>query len=106
MALGWTANISSNKPVIEGTSRPSVPRGLSEMLLDDSEVRIDRVQWSYLSSVSHVTSYGIREATTRATPSAVPGPAVASYGQTSLSVRVQAVGVLRRCGRLPMRGSS
>jgi hypothetical protein len=41
-ALGWTANVSSNKPVIDGTSRPSVPKGLSELLVDDGEARIGR----------------------------------------------------------------
>jgi len=94
-ALGWIANVSSNKPVIDGTSRPSVPRGLSEVLVDDGEARIGRAQWSYLSSVSHVTWYGLRQAITSAAPSPVPGPGVASYGTTSLSVRAQGVCVLR-----------
>jgi hypothetical protein len=94
-ALGWTANVSSNKPVIEGTSRPSVPRGLSELLVDDGEARIGRAQWSYLSSVSHVTWYGLRQAITSAAPPPAPGPGVASYGTTSVSVRAQAVCVLR-----------
>ncbi len=94
-ALGWTANVSSNKPVIDGTSRPSVPKGLSELLVDDGDARIGRAQWSYLSSVSHVTWYGIREAL----PSTAPPPGIApspvSYGTASSSVRAQAVCVLR-----------
>lgn len=94
-ALGWTANVSSNKPVIDGTSRPSVPKGLSELLVDDGDARIGRAQWSYLSSVSHVTWYGLRQAITSAASSPAPSPGLASYGTTSSSVRAQAVGVLR-----------
>lgn len=94
-ALGWTANVSSNKPVIDGTSRPSVPKGLSELLVDDGKARIGRAQWSYLSSVSHVTWYGLRQAITSAAPSPAPSPGLASYGTTSSSVRAQAVCVLR-----------
>lgn len=94
-ALGWTTNVSSNKPVIDGTSRPLVPKGLSELLVDDGDARIGRAQWSYLSSVSHVTWYGIREAITSAAPSPAPSPGLASYGTTSSSVRAQAVCVLR-----------
>jgi len=95
-ALGWTANVSSNKPVIDGTSRPSVPRGLSELLVDDGEARIGRAQWSYLSSVSHVTWYGLRQAITSAAPSPAPSPGLASYGTTSSKgSRVRAMRRLR-----------
>ncbi|HEY1687786.1 MAG TPA: hypothetical protein VGF95_02875 [Solirubrobacteraceae bacterium] len=94
-ALGWTAKVSNNKPVIDGTSRPSVPRALSELLVGDGEARIGRAQWGYLSSVSHVTWYGLREAlpSTAPPPGIVPSPA--SFGTTSSSVRAQAACVLR-----------
>jgi hypothetical protein len=98
-ALGWTANVSSNKPVIDGTSRPSVPRGLSELLVDDGKARIGRTQWSHLSSVSPVTWYGLRQAITSAALSPAPSPGLASYGTTSSSVRAQAVCVLRAVRR-------
>ncbi|HUB73510.1 MAG TPA: hypothetical protein VL979_05695 [Solirubrobacteraceae bacterium] len=94
-ALGWTVKVANNKPVIDGTSRPSVPKGLSELLVGDAEARIGRAQWSYLSSVSHVTWYGLRQAITSAAPSPAPSAGLASYGTTSSSVRAQAVCVLR-----------
>lgn len=105
-SLGWTVKPNA-KPVIDGTSRPSVPFAIAELLVGDGEATIGKAQWSYLSSVSHVTWYGLREAlpSTAAPPGIVPRPA--SYGTTSSSVRVQAVCVLRgRFARLPMRGSS
>lgn len=94
-ALGWTVKTPNSKPEIDGTSRPSVAKGLSELLVDDGDARIGRAQWSYLSSVSHVTWYGLRQAL----PSTVPPPGIApspaSFETTSSSVRAQAVCVLR-----------
>jgi hypothetical protein len=53
-----------------------------------------QAQWSYLSSVSHVTWYGLRQAIT--SPAPTPGLAggLVSYGTTSSSVRAQALCVL------------
>ncbi len=94
-ALGWTVKTPNSKPEIEGTSRPSVPKGLSELLVEDGDARIGRAQWSYLSSVSHVTWYGLRQAlpSTAPPPGIVPSPA--SFETTSSSVRTQVVCVLR-----------
>lgn len=93
-SLGWTVKVSNNKPVIDGTSRPSVPSGIAELLVGDGEARIGRAQWSYLSSVSHVTWYGLRQAITSTAPTPGLGPGLATYGTTSSSVRAQALCVL------------
>lgn len=92
--LGWTVKVSNGKPIIDGTSRPSVPSGIAELLVGDGEARIGRAQWSYLSSVSHVTWYGLLQAVTSAAPTPGLGPGLATYGTTSSSVRAQALSVL------------
>jgi hypothetical protein len=93
-ALGW--NVKPNtKPVIDGTSRPSVPQGITELLVGDDDARIGKAQWSYLSSVSHVTWYGLRQAITSTTPAPGVAGGLVSYGTTSSSARAQAVCVLR-----------
>jgi hypothetical protein len=86
--------VSNGKPVIDGTSRLSVPAGIAELLVGDDEARIGRTQWSYLSSVSHVTWYGLRQAITSTAPTPGLGPGLATYGTTSSSVRAQALCVL------------
>jgi hypothetical protein len=93
-ALGWTVKVSNTKPVIDGTSRPSVPAGIAELLVGDSEARIGKAQWSYLSSVSHVTWYGLRQAITSPVPTPGLAGGLVSYGTTSSSVRAQALCVL------------
>jgi hypothetical protein len=92
-ALGWSVK-PNTKPVIDGTSRPSVPSGIAELLVGDGEARIGRAQWSYLSAVSHVTWYGLRQAIT--SPALTPGlgGGLATYGTTSSSVRAHALCVL------------
>jgi hypothetical protein len=94
-ALDWTVKTPNSKPVIDGTSRPSVPKGLSELLVNDDDARIGRAQWSYLSSVSHVTWYGLRQALPSTAPPPGIAPSPASFETTSSSVRAQAVCVLR-----------
>jgi hypothetical protein len=93
-SLGWTVKVSNNKPVIDGTSRPSVPSGIAELLVGDGEARIGRTQWSYLSSVSHVTWFGLLQAITSPAPSPGLGPGLVTYGTSSSSVRAQALCVL------------
>jgi len=93
-SLGWTVKVASNKPVIDGTSRPWPGSGIAELLVGDGEARIGRAQWSYLSAVSHVTWYGLREALPRTAPTPGLGPGLATYGTTSSSVRAQALCVL------------
>jgi hypothetical protein len=93
-ALGWTVKASTNKPAIDGTSRPSVPSGIAGLLVGDGEARIGKAQWSYLSSVSHVTWYGLRQAITSPAPTPGLGPGLVTFGTTSSSVRAQALCVL------------
>ncbi len=93
-ALGWTVKASSNKPVIDGTSRPSVPSGIAELLVGDGEARIGRTQWSYLSSVSHVTWFGLLQAVTSPAPTPGLSPGLVTYGTTSSSARAHALCVL------------
>jgi hypothetical protein len=57
--------------------------------------RIGRVQWSYLSAVSHVTWYGLRQAITEAGTKSDLGPSLVSIGITLNSVRAQAVCILK-----------
>jgi hypothetical protein len=93
-ALGWGVKEHYGKPVIDGTHRRLVPSGITELLVDDGEARIGRTQWSCLSSVSHVTWYGLRQAVTSPTPTPGLAGGLVSYGTTSSSVRVQALCVL------------
>jgi hypothetical protein len=93
-SLGWGVTTRYSKPVIDGTSRPSVPAGIADLLVDDDEARIGKAQWSYLSAVSHATWYGLRQAITSDAPSPGPGPNLISFGTTSSSVRAQALCVL------------
>jgi hypothetical protein len=93
-SLGWTVEVSNNKPVVDGTSRPSVPSGIADLLVGDGEARMGRTQWSYLSSVSHVTWYGLRQAITSPAPAPRLRPGIATYGTTSSSLRTQALCVL------------
>jgi hypothetical protein len=92
--LGWTVKVSNTKPVIDGTSRPWPRSGIAELLVGDGEARIGGAQWSYLSSVSHVTWYGLRQAVTSDAPTPGLGPGLVTFGTTSSSVRAQALCVL------------
>jgi hypothetical protein len=93
--LDWTVKVSNNKPFVDGTSRPWPRSGIAELLVGDGEARIGKVQWSFLSAVSHVTWYGLREAIPK---TATPSPGLAggrvTFGTTSSSVRAQAACVL------------
>jgi hypothetical protein len=92
--FGWNVTVPYGKPLIDGTRRPSVPSGIAQLLVGDGEARIGGTQWSYLSSVSHVTWYGLRQSITSAAPAPGLGPGLATYGTTSSSVRAHALCVL------------
>ncbi len=94
-ALGWTAITNRAKPVLDGTTRPSVARGIEELIVGDGNWCLGRVEWSYLSSVSHVTWYGLRQAMGEPGPDDPSGMAAVSYGTSSRSVLVQALCVMR-----------
>jgi hypothetical protein len=93
-SLGWPVKVANNKPMVGDTSRPSAPSGIAELLVGDDQARIGRMQWSYLSAVSHVTWYGLRQAITSPAPTPGLGGGLASYGTTSSSVRAHALCVL------------
>lgn len=93
--LGWTVNLNPNKPIVDGVRRPSVPQAIDELLEGGPASRIGRVQWSYLSSVSHVTWYGLRQSMFDAEEPDAAGITRVSYGTSSSSARAQAICLLR-----------
>ncbi len=58
-AFNWTVTWSNRKPVVDGTQRPSIPAGISRLIVDDEERSIGRMLWSRLSAVTHVSWWGI-----------------------------------------------
>jgi hypothetical protein len=95
--FGWGIKRHRDKPAVDDVKRPSIPDGIDGLLMDNREGawRIGRVQWSYLSAVSHVTWYGLRQAITEAGAESDLGPSLVSIGITLNSVRAQAVCILK-----------
>ena len=91
--FGWLADTRRNKPAVDGVGRPSVSLGIDE-LLPGEESKLGRVLWGYLSAVSHVTWYGLRQALTSHTEADPAGLVLTSVGTSSSSVQSQAVCVL------------
>lgn len=99
-AFGWEPRYENGRPIVNGSKRPSVPAGIEKLLVGEGEWRIGRVQWSYLSSVSHVTWYGLRQSVVE--PPAAPGVtglSLAGVGTTLQSVYAQAVCLVRALRR-------
>jgi hypothetical protein len=103
MDLGWTAITNRSKPVVESTTRPSVPRGIDELIVGDGKWSLGRVEWSFLSALSHVTWYGLRQALPESAPDDLTGMATVAYGTSSRSVLVQALCVMRALRRTATR---
>jgi hypothetical protein len=57
--LGWTVTWANRKPVVDGSKRPSIPAGISRLIVDDEEKKIGRALWSRLSAVTHVSWWGV-----------------------------------------------
>jgi len=57
--LGWTVRWPNRKPAVDGTHRPSIPAGISRLIVDDEEKKIGRALWSRLSAVTHVSWWGV-----------------------------------------------
>jgi hypothetical protein len=57
--LGFRVNTRGNKPTVDDTQRPSMAAGIDGLLSLDQTSRVGKAQWSYLSSISHVTWYGL-----------------------------------------------
>lgn len=94
--LGWEVQERGNKPRVGGAGRPSVPVGIDQLMLGEAS-RIGRTQWSYLSSVSHGTWYGLSGSFVARDDAAsgIPGTARVAIGTNSSSINMQAVCVLR-----------
>ena len=109
-SLGWQIRENRGKPVIDGTQRPGIATGIAEMVLGDGGRDLGRVQWSYLSSVMHVTWYGLRQSIVEGPADDVRiGPSIASVGTQSRSVNAQSLCLLRALryagtGRMTMMG--
>jgi hypothetical protein len=57
--FGWTVTWPNRKPAVDGTQRPSIPAGISRLIVDDEEKKIGRALWSRLSAVTHVSWWGV-----------------------------------------------
>jgi hypothetical protein len=95
-AFGWAVSGNKDPAEVDGETRPSIPGSFSALLVDDAEVNLGNSIWSYLSSVDHMTLYGLLEAFDR-TPTDVSPllPQLANFGTSSDSVTTYAVCLLR-----------
>lgn len=57
--LRWGVTWRNRKPVVDGLKRPSIPAGISRLIVDDEERTIGRALWSRLSAVTHVSWWGL-----------------------------------------------
>jgi hypothetical protein len=78
-------------------SRPSMPDGITRLLVRDSDAKIGKLLWSRLSAVSHVTYFGLQSAMLfgDVTPSLSPGVKIVPVGTNSSSVFLVAFCVVR-----------
>jgi hypothetical protein len=58
----WSLTKSRGKPFVDQVSRPSIPAGITGLLVSEQERRIGKLLWSRLSAVSHVTWFGLQSA--------------------------------------------
>lgn len=95
-SFGWKSHFNRGKPEVDGTKRPSVGNGITQLLVEDSQARIGRLLWSRLSAVTHVTWFGLQWAFTL--PEGAPsgsGFTTVPVGTDSTKVATQAWCVLR-----------
>jgi hypothetical protein len=93
-AFDWEVLWPFRRPTVDGEGRPSVPEGINKLLLRDGDWKLGRVQWSYLSSVSHATWYGLAQAVQEPPKDSLIALAKAAFGTNSGSAQAQAVCVL------------
>jgi len=97
--LGFAANTKAAKPSVGKTSRPLIPAGISALISVDNAGPGGpggAAQWRYLSSVSHVTWHGLRDALERELAEPVqPGVFRTQIVVRAHSVQIQAFCVLR-----------
>jgi hypothetical protein len=67
--LGWSVDDRHGKqwkhdsrgnPKVDGVSRPSTGPAITHLLVDNSDSKLGKMQWSRLSAVTHVTFFGLR----------------------------------------------
>ena len=58
---GWQANDKPAKPLVDGIGRPSIPNGIRDLIVERQASELGRWLWCYLSAVSHVTWWGLRQ---------------------------------------------
>jgi hypothetical protein len=104
--LGWAATDfdgkpwkprSRGKPIVDGVGRPSIPAGITGLLVNDEESQIGKYLWSRLSAISHVTFFGLRAGMMLddSTPSLAPDARTVPVGTDSSSVALQAFCIVR-----------
>jgi hypothetical protein len=98
-AFGWPVSGNKHPAEVDGQTRPSIPGSFSVLLVDDAEVNLGNTIWSYLSSVDHMTLYGLLQSFDRHRTEVSPLlPQVASFGTSSDSVTTYAICLLRMFG--------
>lgn len=93
----WSLANSRGKPFVDRVSRPSIPAGITRLLVTDEASRIGKLQWSRLSAVSHVTWFGLRAALMLddATANIATGLTTVPVGTNSSAVAGQALCIVK-----------
>jgi hypothetical protein len=95
-SLGLNTDIRGMKPAIGETRRPSMATGIDDLLSVEQRTNVGKAQWSYLSSISHVTWYGLRVSIGSESPEpGLLGSPMAHVFVRTQSVQLQAFCVLR-----------
>lgn len=92
--FGWSVS-KGTRVTVGGVGRPSMPTRISELVVLDADRQIGRVQWSYLSSIVHVTWYGLRQSVDPPIAGGGLGPSVAGIGTDTSQVHPQVICLLR-----------
>jgi hypothetical protein len=94
--FGWEVTIGRNNKVTVGNvGRPSIPQKISQLVVQDSEQQLGRVEWSYLSSIVHVTWYGLRQSVDPPAAQTGLGPSLGQIGTSTSAVNAHVVCLLR-----------
>jgi hypothetical protein len=93
---GWKSRFDRDKPVVDGTKRPSIPRGISRAVAGDPQDRVGGLLWGRLSAVTHVTWFGVQWAFHESeTEQVSPGLATVPLGADSTKITTQAICLIR-----------
>jgi hypothetical protein len=104
--LGWASTDYDGKPWkprsrgtprVDGVERPSIPAGITSLLVSDEDAKIGKYLWSRLSAVSHVTFFGLRAGMMAedAVSTLAPGVKTVPIGTDALAVSLMAFCVVR-----------